>query len=186
MKKRAEELLKAIDKSNLLSEADRTDLFKEDSIENNKASEGTERLWKTYPQVTGLRHWSTPFYTRVAVDVEGKIAYRQKLLKKDPSIEKPERLYLDLYPARLALGTSPLTIQDGLLRGARIGQFNGSTVRLVLDIESIKGYLKYFSWKIPSACSRRCFRQRKNRCPTCRTSQPGKETFFGPAVGIGG
>lgn len=144
MKKRAEELLKAIDKSNLLSEADKTDLFKEDSIENNKASEGTERLWKTYPQVTGLRHWSTPFYTRVAVDVEGKIAYRQKLLKKDPSIEKPERLYLDLYPARLALGTSPLTIQDGLLRGARIGQFNGSTVRLVLDIESIKGYKIFF------------------------------------------
>jgi len=144
MKKRAEELLTAMDKSSLLSEADKTDLFKEESIEKNKALDGTERAKKPFPQVTGLRHWSTPLYTRIAVDVEGKISYRQKLLKKDPAIEKPERLYLDLYPARLALDTSPLTIQDGLLRGARIGQFDGSTVRLVLDIESIKGYKIFF------------------------------------------
>ena len=77
--------------------------------------------------------------------MEEKISYRTKLLKKDPKIEKPERLYLDLYPARLALDqVSPLTIQDGLLRGARIGQYDGSTVRLVLDIQSIKGYKIFF------------------------------------------
>jgi N-acetylmuramoyl-L-alanine amidase len=145
MKKRAEELLPKLEKSSLLSEADKTDLFKEEeSTEEKKAPAGTERPGKTYPQITGLRHWSTPQYTRIAVDVEDKVSYRQRLLKKDPAIEKPERLYLDLYPARLALGTSPLTIQDGLLRGARIGQYNASTVRLVLDIESIKGYKIFF------------------------------------------
>jgi N-acetylmuramoyl-L-alanine amidase len=145
MKKRAEELLPKLEKSSLLSEADKTDLFKEEeSREEKKAPAGTESPGKTYPQITGLRHWSTPLYTRVAVDVEGKVSYRQRLLKEDPTIEKPERLYLDLYPARLALGTSPLTIQDGLLRGARIGQYNATTVRLVLDIESIKGYKIFF------------------------------------------
>ena len=145
MRKRAEELLPKLEKSNPLSEADKTDLFKEEeSREEKTAPAVTENPGKTYPLVTGLRHWSTPLYTRVAVDVEGKVSYRQRLLKKDPTMEKPERLYLDLYPARLALGTSPLTIQDGLLRGARIGQYNASTVRLVLDIESIKGYKIFF------------------------------------------
>ena len=142
MKKRAEELLSKLEKGGSLSEADKSDLFKEEeSKEEKKASTGLESSGKNYPQVTGLRHWSTPQYTRIVVDVEDKVSYRQRLLKKDPSIEKPERLYLDLYPARLALDqVSPLIIQDGLLRGARIGQFNKSTVRLVLDIESIKGY----------------------------------------------
>jgi len=145
MKNRAEDLLAKLDQSGLLSEADKADLFKEESsIEVKKAPAEIERPRKSYPQVTGLRHWSTPLYTRVVVDVEEKISYRQRLLKKDPAIEKPERLYLDLYPARLALGTSPLTIQDGLLKGARIGQFDASTVRLVLDIESIKGYKIFF------------------------------------------
>lgn len=146
MKKRAEELLAKLEKSSLLSETDKTDLFKEEEIKDDKKSPaaGTENQWKNYPQITGLRHWSTPLYTRIAVDMEGKVSYRQRLLKKDPTIEKPERLYLDLYPARLTIGASPLTIQDGLLRGARIGQYNATTVRLVLDIESIKGYKIFF------------------------------------------
>jgi N-acetylmuramoyl-L-alanine amidase len=150
MKRRAEELLPKLEKSSLLSETDKPDLFKEEeSTVEKKASESAERPGKIYPQITGLRHWSTPLYTRIAVDMEEKVSYHQRLLKKDPTIEKPERLYLDLYPARLALGTSPLTIQDGLLKGARIGQFNASTVRLVLDIESIKGY-KIFYLENPS------------------------------------
>jgi N-acetylmuramoyl-L-alanine amidase len=145
MKKRAEELLARLEKNDSLPKAEKTDLLKEEEpTVEKKAPVSTERPEKTYPQVTGLRHWSTPLYTRIAVDVEEKVSYRQRLLKKDPTIEKPERLYLDLYPARLALGTSPLTIQDGLLKGARIGQFNASTVRVVLDIESIKGYKIFY------------------------------------------
>jgi N-acetylmuramoyl-L-alanine amidase len=145
MKYRAEELLTKLEKNDSLPKAERTDLLKEEEPTlEKKAPESTERPGKPYPQITGLRHWSTPLYTRIAVDVEEKVSYRQRLLKKDPTIEKPERLYLDLYPARLAIGTSPLTIQDGLLKGARIGQFNASTVRLVLDIESIKGYKIFY------------------------------------------
>ena len=184
MKKRAEELLPKLEKSGLLSEADKTDLFKEEeSRDEKKAPAGTENPWKSYPQITGLA-LVTPQYTRIAVDVEGKVSYRQRLLKKDPSIEKPERLYLDLYPARLALGTSPLTIQDGLLRGAGSGSTTLSTVRLVLDIESIKGY-KIFFLENP-------FRLivdvsgKEKRGPHSGTPRQGKETFPGPAIGIGG
>ena len=146
MKKRAEELLMKIEKGCPTTETDKANMVKEEgTTEDQKPSTGFENAKKIFPLVTGLRHWSTPQYTRIVVDVEEKISYRTKLLKKDPKIEKPERLYLDLYPARLALDqVSPLTIQDGLLRGARIGQYDGSTVRLVLDIQSIKGYKIFF------------------------------------------
>ncbi|MBA4393444.1 MAG: N-acetylmuramoyl-L-alanine amidase [Desulfobacca sp.] len=146
MRKKAEELLPKIEKSCAVTETDKVDRPKgEDSREEQKAQSNAERTPRGLPQITGMRHWSTPQYTRIVVDVDDRISYRQKILKKDPSKENTERLYLDLYPARLA-GTqiAPLTIQDGLLKSARIGQFNDSTVRLVLDIESVKGYKVFF------------------------------------------
>ncbi|MGD8469543.1 MAG: tetratricopeptide repeat protein, partial [Desulfobacterales bacterium] len=42
--------------------------------------------------VTNLRHWSNPNYTRVVVDVNRETTYLHHLLKKDPSINKPQRL----------------------------------------------------------------------------------------------
>jgi N-acetylmuramoyl-L-alanine amidase len=114
-------------------------------LEEKKTTPTPETGAKSLPQVTGLRHWSTPEYTRIVVDVEEKVSLRQRLLKKDPTIEKPERLFLDLYPARLNKGLKePLAIRDGLLRSARAGQYDHSTVRIVLDIESIKGYKVFF------------------------------------------
>ena len=115
------------------------------SLEEKRATPPPETVAKSLPQVTGLRHWSTPEYTRIVVDVEEKVSLRQRLLKRDPAIEKPERLFLDLYPARLNKELKePLTIRDGLLRSARAGQYDLSTVRIVLDIESIKGYKVFF------------------------------------------
>lgn len=146
MKKKAEELLVKIEKNSPVTENEKVGLADEEElVEDQQAPTKLERTRKGLPQITGMRHWSTPHYTRIVVDVEDKISFRQRLLKKDPSRENPERLYLDLYPARLAFAQiSPLTIQDGLLKRARIGQYNSSTVRLVLDIESIKGYKVFF------------------------------------------
>ena len=114
-------------------------------LEEKRATPPPETAARSLPQVTGLRHWSTPEYTRIVVDVEERVSLRQRLLKKDPTIEKPERLFLDLYPARLNKELKePLAIRDGLLRAARAGQYDLSTVRIVLDIESIKGYKVFF------------------------------------------
>jgi N-acetylmuramoyl-L-alanine amidase len=146
MKKRAEDLLTQIDKGLLPTEAAKTGPVKgEETAGEVKAGPEERTPVKGMTRVIGMRHWSTPQYTRIVVDVEDRISFRQKLLKKDPAIEKPERLYLDLYPARLAMAeSSPLTIQDGLLRRARIGQYSATTVRVVLDIQSIKGYKVFF------------------------------------------
>ena len=91
--------------------------------------------------VRDIRHWSTPTYTRVVVDVDQPVKYRHHLLKADPDLKKPRRLYLDLEKTYVTSDIdSAVPIKDGLLRTARAGQHAPDTVRVVLDIESIGGY----------------------------------------------
>ncbi|MDT8317593.1 MAG: N-acetylmuramoyl-L-alanine amidase [bacterium] len=91
--------------------------------------------------VTGVRHWSNPNYTRIVVDLEGKGKYKDHLLRQDPSIGKPPRLYIDFFGAnKKATLTDEIPIDDGLLKRVRLGQYDKDTVRVVLDIESIRDY----------------------------------------------
>lgn len=91
--------------------------------------------------VKNIRHWSTPTYTRVVIDLDKPAEYNDHLLKKDPDLKKPRRLYLDLKNTRVGKDIeSSIPIKDGLLRTARAGQYNADTVRVVLDIDNISGY----------------------------------------------
>lgn len=91
--------------------------------------------------VKNIRHWSTPTYTRVVIDLDRPAEYIDHLLKKDPDLKKPRRLYLDLKNTRVGKNIeSSIPIKDGLLRTARAGQYNADTVRVVLDIDHISGY----------------------------------------------
>lgn len=91
--------------------------------------------------VKDIRHWSTPTYTRVVIDLEDQLKYKGHLLKKDPDLKKPRRLYVDLRNAWINkdIETS-IPIKDELLRMARAGQYNKDTVRVVLDIDNMVGY----------------------------------------------
>ena len=51
---------------------------------------------KTPIIVNGLRFWSNPNYTRIVIDADGETSFTHRLLKRDPSINKPQRLYVDL------------------------------------------------------------------------------------------
>jgi N-acetylmuramoyl-L-alanine amidase len=91
--------------------------------------------------VQGIRYWSTPNYTRIVIDAERPIQYTHRLLNEDPGLKTPRRLFLDLAEARVASELkSEVPIQDGLLKGARAGQYAKDTVRVVLDIESLGSY----------------------------------------------
>jgi len=91
--------------------------------------------------VKDIRHWSTPNYTRVVIDLDGPVKYKHHLLKPDPGLRKPRRLYLDLENSHVTSKIeSPVPIKDGLLQRARAGQYTKDTVRVVLDAESIEGY----------------------------------------------
>ncbi len=91
--------------------------------------------------VTGIRHWSSDDYTRVVIDLSRKATFDHHLLRKDPSINKPRRLYVDIRTASIDKGLDRvIPINDGLLKKVRTGQYDRKTVRVVLDIESIEDY----------------------------------------------
>ncbi|MEW6672642.1 MAG: N-acetylmuramoyl-L-alanine amidase [Thermodesulfobacteriota bacterium] len=99
--------------------------------------------------VTDLRFWSNPNYTRIVIDADSEATYTHRLLNEDPSIQKPQRLYIDLENSRLGKDTSKvIPINDNLLSNARAGQYTLDTVRVVVDIKSFKTY-KIFSLKNP-------------------------------------
>jgi N-acetylmuramoyl-L-alanine amidase len=99
--------------------------------------------------VLALRYWSNPSYTRIVVDADNDVVFAHKLLKKDTSMNKPQRLYVDLNNARLKKDIKKIVpINDDLLMDARAGQFAATQVRVVVDIKSFKTY-KIFSLKNP-------------------------------------
>ena len=99
--------------------------------------------------VSGLRFWSNPSYTRIVIDADRETDFSHRLLKKDPTIQKPQRLYIDLDRSRLGKGIQKFVpINDELLSDARAGQYTAESVRIVVDIKSFKNY-KIFSLKNP-------------------------------------
>lgn len=110
---------------------------------------GLERAVDSEAKVLGLRYWSNPSYTRVVVDADNEVSYTHRLLKKDVSIKKPQRLYVDLNNSRLKKDIKKIVpINDDLLIDARAGQYAFNKVRVVVDIKSFKTY-KIFSLKNP-------------------------------------
>lgn len=88
--------------------------------------------------VTDVRHWSYPDYTRIVIELDREIDIKRepKRLAANPTAGRPERLYLDLEGVwvgrRYAKG---IEVHDGLLEGIRIGQNTKSAIRVVIDLE---------------------------------------------------
>jgi len=87
--------------------------------------------------VSGIRHWSTPVYTRIAIDLQDQVAYQAA------RVPSPDRIYFDLYGARLdpgLNGKSVEVIDDGFLKRIRAAQFSNNVTRIVLDVSSVSDY----------------------------------------------
>jgi N-acetylmuramoyl-L-alanine amidase len=87
--------------------------------------------------VTGIRHWSTPTYTRVAIDLGDSVEYQAA------RVENPDRIFFDLHHARLAqqlVGKSFAVTDDGFLKRIRAAQFSGDVTRVVLDVHQVAEY----------------------------------------------
>ena len=98
-------------------------------------------------EIMPVRHWSSADYTRIVIPASRPIAYSTNLLEKDGDL--PRRLYIDLKNSTIAPQfQAPVPIEDGLLKRVRSVRLNSTTVRVVLDIESISDY-KIFSLKDP-------------------------------------
>ncbi len=92
-------------------------------------------------QLTSIRYWSNPGYTRIVIDVSGEAKFSTNYLAAEPANNIPPRLYVDLEKTGLD-DTLPETtiVDDGLLSRIRTGKPQGDTVRVVLDLHSVSDY----------------------------------------------
>ncbi len=106
-----------------------------------KTSEKTEHNLSPLAKIDDLRHWSSSNYSRVVIDLSQKSIYSSNMLKKDPSINKPQRLYIDIQNCRLGSNLpKDIPVNDNLLQKVRAGQFQSNIVRVVIDIKSFERY----------------------------------------------
>jgi N-acetylmuramoyl-L-alanine amidase len=88
------------------------------------------------PRVTGIRHWSTPDYTRVAIDVESDVKFSSQ------RIDSPARIFFDLRDTKLAstLVGKSFDVDDGFLKKVRVAQFVPGRTRVVLEVDNLSDY----------------------------------------------
>jgi N-acetylmuramoyl-L-alanine amidase len=89
-----------------------------------------------FPRVTGIRHWSTPDYTRVAIDLESEVKFGSQ------RIANPDRIFFDLRDTKLAstLVGKSFDVDDGFLKKIRVAQFEPGRTRVVLEVEDLSDY----------------------------------------------
>jgi N-acetylmuramoyl-L-alanine amidase len=93
------------------------------------------------PLITGVRHWSTPDYTRVAIDLQQEVRYQAA------RVSNPDRIFFDLYGTHLSpeLSGRPVEVtDDGFLTRIRAAQTSANTTRVVLDVNSVSDYSAFF------------------------------------------
>ncbi|MDE1161017.1 MAG: N-acetylmuramoyl-L-alanine amidase [Acidobacteriaceae bacterium] len=109
---------------------------KSDAVESVElGAKSSER--KPMAMVTGIRHWSTSSYTRVAIDLGDEVTYEAA------RVEHPDRIYFDLHHAKLAhelSGKSFNVTDDGFLTRIRAAQYSDDVTRVVLDVHEVAEY----------------------------------------------
>jgi N-acetylmuramoyl-L-alanine amidase len=86
-------------------------------------------------RVLGIRHWSTPDYTRVAIDLEQGVKYQSQ------RIENPDRVFFDLLNTKLDPKLAKtFDVSDGLLKDIRMAQFAAGRTRVVLDLDELSEF----------------------------------------------
>jgi N-acetylmuramoyl-L-alanine amidase len=86
-------------------------------------------------EVDNVRYWESQDSVRIVVDVGGDVTFTQGDAKG------PDRVFIDVSPARLnsTLIGKQWAVKSGLLKQIRMGQYDASTVRIVLDVGDIGG-----------------------------------------------
>jgi N-acetylmuramoyl-L-alanine amidase len=102
--------------------------------ESNSDSDSARR--GDLPRITGVRHWSTPDYTRVAIDIERDVKFDSQ------RIANPDRIFFDLKDTRLAstLVGKTFDVDDGFLKKIRVAEFKPGRTRIVLEVDDLSSY----------------------------------------------
>ncbi|MEE8200658.1 MAG: N-acetylmuramoyl-L-alanine amidase, partial [Candidatus Acidoferrales bacterium] len=87
-------------------------------------------------EVRSIRYWNTRNYTRVVVDLEGKVDYRQG------RISNPDRIFFDLLGTELStvLNGKTFDVEEGLLHRIRVAKNRSGVTRVVLEVNNAEDY----------------------------------------------
>ena len=118
------------------NDATKNDLTKNDPKTDATAVDASVAHASRMPRVTGIRHWSTPGYTRVAIDLESEIKFGSQ------RIAHPDRIFFDLRGTKLAstLVGKSFDVDDGFLKKIRVAQFQPGRTRVVLEVDDLSDY----------------------------------------------
>ncbi len=112
-----------------------------------RSENGTARSAEGLAWVEPVKYWSSDDYTRIVIPVTAAVPFSATLLEEKDGF--PRRLFVDFSRSTLpAASQEAMSIDDGLLKQVRFGQYTADTVRVVLDIESLSDY-KVFSLPDP-------------------------------------
>ncbi len=97
-----------------------------------------------YALIKKIRHWSTDDYTRVVIETDKNVKYTSKMLRPDPELKTPPRLYVDLEETILDNSIKVEPITKGLLEKISYATNRPGVSRIVLYIKDLEGH-KVFS-----------------------------------------
>lgn len=116
-------------------------------VASQPASTSVVRTSSRAGEVSQVRSWSSPGYTRVVVELSSPAGYSVHLLGAEKG-QQP-RLYVDIKAGLIAEQVPATTkVADGLLQSIRVGTPAKDMVRVVLDLETFKDY-KVFALENP-------------------------------------
>lgn len=86
--------------------------------------------------VAGVRHWVTPDYARVVIDVERDVQHGVG------RVDNPPRVYVDLRGTRPVsrINNRTVPVENGLLRGLKTGRHTPDITRVVLYVGDLTEY----------------------------------------------
>jgi len=90
----------------------------------------------TFPEVTGIRHWSSADSSTVVIDLQDQVQYEAHRLTN------PERIYFDLHDTRLAadLSAKNIEIGDPMVQRVRVAQPTPGITRVVLETKGASNF----------------------------------------------
>ena len=103
---------------------------------------------KGLSRVLDLRHWSSPTYTRVVIDLDRETQFTKGILKDRHNSKKTKSIYLNLADSMIPEINREMPINDGILQRVKVSQFNARTVRAVIHVADIDHY-KIFALSHP-------------------------------------
>jgi N-acetylmuramoyl-L-alanine amidase len=126
----------AADAQDRLKQIDQTLSERARNGPRSRSLSAQERRAETAPEVTAIRNWVGPNYSRIVIGVEGEVKFETQRLAN------PDRIVLDLPSTRLspALAGKTFPVEDGYLRQIRVAQFKPGVTRVVLDVAKLEDY----------------------------------------------